>query len=400
MTNDGARLRVALVAGTLAQGGAEKQLVFTARALLEAGADVRVFSLTRGELHESALRALGVEPVWVGRFGNPALRTVALARALHSFRPHIVQSAHFYTNLYACLVAPLFGAISIGTVRSDVEFEMRTNGRWGTHLLRAPAALILNSHAALRNALALGIPAERMHVLPNAIDLDEFDERALVGAAAVGAAAVGAGQPPSTPGETEPERGGIVVIGVGSFIRAKRFDLFLRALAHARASGAPLRGVLVGDGPERVALEALAGELGLLPDAVSFAGRRNDVPALLSRASVYLLSSEHEGFPNVLLEAMAARLPVVATPAGDAAVVVDDGATGFVVPHGDVEAMAARLGELAMSSELRARLGEAGRRRVETSYTCDAMRLRVAALHRAVATRLGNRRSLAVLGSV
>jgi glycosyltransferase involved in cell wall biosynthesis len=375
---------VALVAGTLAQGGAEKQLVYMVRALQEAGAHVRVYSLTRGELHEEALRALGAEPVWIGRFGNPALRTVALAFALRSFRPHIVQSAHFYTNLYVWLVAPLFGAISIGTVRSDVNHEMRTNGRWGSLLLRAPAALILNSHAARRNALALGVPGESMHVLPNAIDLDDFDRRALTECEVM---------PESASGES-------VVIGVGSFVRAKRFDRFLHALALARAAGAPVRGVLVGDGPERGALEALARELGLLPDALAFAGRRNDVPALLRRASVYLLSSEHEGFPNVLLEAMTARLPVIATTAGDAGVVVEDGVTGYVVSPDDVPAMAAYLVELAASPERRARLGDAGRRRVESSYTCAALRARVSASHRAIATRLGNRRSLAVLESV
>jgi glycosyltransferase involved in cell wall biosynthesis len=389
VTAGGARLRVALVAGTLAQGGAEKQLVYTVRALREEGADVRVYSLTRGEFHEPALRALGVDPVWIGRFGNPALRTTALAFALRSFRPHIVQSSHFYTNLYVWLVAPLFGAISIGTVRSDVEHEMRTNGRWGKLLLRTPAALILNSHAAQRNALALAIPADSMHVLPNAIDLDDFDARASSGAKAGDRDQ----QPPVAVEES-------VVIGVGSLVTAKRFDRFIRALALARAAGSSVRGVIVGDGPERAALETLAQELGLLPGALSFAGRRDDVPALLSRAQIYLLSSEHEGFPNVLLEAMAARLPVVTTPAGDAGIVVEDGSTGFVVAMHDVETMAARLAELAASPELRERMGKAGRRRVEVSYTCGAMRARIAVLHRAIATRLGNRRSLAALESV
>lgn len=375
------RPRIALVAGTLAQGGAEKQLVYMARELREAGAEVRVFSLTRGEFHEPALRALGVGPVWVGRFGSPVLRTAALALALRDFRPHIVQAAHFYTNLYVRLVAPLYGAISIGTVRSDVEHELRTNGRWGRWLLRAPSALIVNSEAARRNAIALGIPAESLELLPNAIDLGAFDEHAQV-------------EPVSELKGDVP-----VVIGVGSFVRAKRFDRFLRALALARAGGAPLRGVLVGDGPEREALEELAGGLGLLPDALWFAGRRGDVPALLSRADIYLLTSEHEGFPNVLLEAMAARLPVVTTPAGDSGVIVEDGATGFVVPDDDVQAMAGRLAELARSAELRGELGARGRRRVEGCYTCRVLRERITASHRAIAERLRHRRSLAAMAS-
>jgi len=375
------RPRVAIVAGTLAQGGAEKQLVYMVRVLLESGADVRVYSLTRDELHEEALRAMGAAPVWVGRYGNPVARTCALAAALRDFRPHILQSAHFYTNLYVALVAPLYGAVGIGTVRSDVEHEMRTNGRWGRWLLRAPSALILNSEAARRNALALGIAPGKLHVLPNAIDLDAFDRRALGGHA------------PELDGASP------IAIGVGSFVPAKRFDRFLRAIAHARSSGSDVRGVLVGDGPERGALEALAGELGLLPDAVWFAGRRNDVPALLSRAHIYALTSGHEGFPNVLLEAMAARLPVVAMPAGDADVIVQDGVTGCIIPSDDERALAMRLVELAGAPELRARLGAAGRARVEANYGCGVMRGRLVAIHRAIAERLRNRRSLAALAN-
>ena len=373
------RLRVALVAGTLAQGGAEKQLVYLVEALRSAGAEVRLFSLTRGEFFEPALRAMGEEPVWVGRFGSPAARIGALAMALRGFDPHIVQASHFYVNLYVRAVAPLYGAIGIGAVRNDVAHEVQANGRWGQWLLRAPSALIMNSHAARRNAIAFGIGEEKLHVLPNAIDLRDFDERACAGPV------------------VEPGRGELLVVSVGTLARRKRFDRFLRALALARAGGAAVRGVLVGDGPERGALEALASELGLLPDGVSFAGRRNEVPALLRSAHIYMLTSEHEGFPNVLLEAMAARLPVVTTPAGDAGVIVEDRATGFVVPHDDVAAMAARLIELAASPELRLQLGAAGRARVESSYTCGVLPARVRAVHRAIAEQLGHRRTLAVL---
>lgn len=378
------RLRVAILAGTLARGGAEKQLVYLVEALQTAGAQLRVLSLTRGEFFEPALRALGVEPVYVGRFGNPMLRTAAIAAALRDFRPHIVQAAHFYVNLYVGLVAPLLGAIGIGTARSDVVHEVEANRSWGRWLLRMPSALVVNSHAARRNAVALGIPSASIHVVPNAIDLAAFDELAAQGPAGGG----GAGS--SSMSES-------IVVGVGSLVPAKRFDRFLEAVALARARGAALRAVLAGDGPERGRLESLARELGLLPHGVCFAGQRSDIPALLRGASIHLLTSEHEGFPNVLLEAMAACLPIVTTPAGDAAVIVEDGVAGFVVPEGDVEAMAARITELAASSELRQRFGAAGRRRVETDFTCSVLPQRVTLVHRAIAERLGHRRSLAVL---
>lgn len=378
---DVARARIALLAGTLGQGGAEKQLTYIVRALCESGVEVAVFSLTRGEHFESRLRELGIEPIWIGRHGSPAARLGALASALRRFRPHVLQAAHFYVNLYVRLIAPVVGAMDIGAVRNDVDHEVRANGRWGPWLLRSPSALIMNSYAARQNAMDFGIPERKLHVLPNVIDLHDFDAHA-------------ASLPDAAASERE-----TVVISVGTLATRKRFDRFLRSIAIARANGAQLRGILVGDGPERDALESLAGDLGLLPDAVNFAGRRNDIPELLRSADIYLSTSGHEGFPNVLLEAMAARLPVVATPAGDAGVIAEEGRTGFVVPHDDIEAMAARLALLASSRELRLEFGAAGRAKVESSYTCEALPGRIMAIHRAIAEQLGHRRGLEALPS-
>ena len=386
---------MAIVAGTLAPGGAEKQLLYLVRALRAMGARVTVCSLTRGEFYEPALRELGVEPVWIGRYQSPAARTLALAAALRDVRPHIVQSAHFYTNLYVSLVAPLYGAISIGTARSDVIHEVDANGRWGRWLLRLPDSLIVNSQAARRNAIAYGRSGDDVHVLSNVIDLAAFDQLAARRSAPAGA-------PPRPDGVGD--RGGegdgdgkrearaaVLVVGVGTFVRAKRFDRFLRALARARSLGAPVRGVLAGDGPEHAALERLALELGLLPDAIDFVGRRTDIPALLRESQIFALTSEHEGFPNVLLEAMAAGLPIVTMPAGDAGVVVEDGVTGFVVPAGDIDAMAAKLVALSKSGTLRSLLGEAGRRSVEMRYAADGFAGRLGASYRAIALRRGPR---------
>jgi glycosyltransferase involved in cell wall biosynthesis len=155
---------------------------------------------------------------------------------------------------------------------------------------------------------------------------------------------------------------------VGRLIPEKRIDRFLRALALARAQAPQLRGAIVGDGPERLSLETLARGSGLLPEGVRFLGARSDVTRLLKGADVLVLSSDSEGFPNVLLEAMAARTPVVTTPAGDAARVVVDGETGWVVPFEDEGAMAARLIEAARDPSRARRFGEAGRRRAAERY--------------------------------
>src|SRR5205085_157391 len=148
-------------------------------------------------------------------------------------------------------------------------------------------------------------------------------------------------------------------------VPVKRFDRFLDAVALARRAAPGLKALLVGEGPDRDALERHAAALGLFPDHLAFLGRRGDVPRLLRQADVLVLTSDYEGCPNVVLEAMAAGVPVVTTPAGDAGRVVQDGVTGFVTPFDDTEGLAARLVRLCNAPDLRARLGQAARRRAE-----------------------------------
>src|SRR5690606_29768369 len=129
-----------------------------------------------------------------------------------------------------------------------------------------------------------------------------------------------------------------------------------------------MSGLLAGTGPERERLEAQAGRLALDPAALRMPGHLPDITAELGRDAILVLTSDHEGLPNVLLEAMAAGLPVVTTPAGDAASVIRDGETGYVVGFDDEEALVARLLELARSPSLRRKFGEAGRRRAASEF--------------------------------
>ena len=363
MTVHHARLRVAFVAGSLGQGGAEKQLVYMVQALLRCDVDVRVYALTRGEHHEAALRALGVDVEWIGAHRGPPRRVLALVRALRRHRPHIVQSAHFFTNLYVALAARAVGAFSIGAVRNDGVHDVSANGIWGPWLLRLPSLLLTNSEAA-RNALHhRGISGRRLAVLPNVIDAATLPVHVPHGGA------------------------GCLVIGVARLARRKRLDRWLHVIAAARRIDPRIRGLLVGRGPEQGRLEAQAAALGLLPHGVRFSGARDDVPQLLADADVLLLTSAHEGFPNVVLEAMAAGLPVVTAPAGDAGVVVVHGVTGYVVEGDNTRAMALRLVTLAHDAALAARFGAAGRERALTVYGLNGLGDRLLELYATAARR-------------
>src|SRR5262249_41673946 len=158
-------------------------------------------------------------------------------------------------------------------------------------------------------------------------------------------------------------------------------------LASARSRQPDLRGRIIGEGPERAKLTELAGRLGLLPDGVEFLGERDDVPALLREADMLVLTSDDEGVPNVVLEAMAAGLPVVATPAGDTPDIVEDGVTGLIVPIGDASAIADRIVALSASPQRCRQLGQAGRERVARRYRVDGLAERLIDIYRSIAAR-------------
>jgi glycosyltransferase involved in cell wall biosynthesis len=154
------------------------------------------------------------------------------------------------------------------------------------------------------------------------------------------------------------ERGfaGPVIGAIGRLDRQKGFDVLLRALAELPGTGL----VLVGDGPERDPLQRLAGELDLA-GRVEFQGWHEDARRQLTGFDVFVLPSRFEGFPLAIIEAMLARLPVVATPVGSVPESVLDGVTGRLVAPEDPGALALALRQLLADAGLRERMGAAGR---------------------------------------
>jgi glycosyltransferase involved in cell wall biosynthesis len=375
MTRD-VPIRIALVAGTLGRGGAEKQLVLMARSLRAAGADARVYCLTRGEAYEAELRGSGIPVEPIGGGSLPAARLLALTVVLRRFRPHVVQSCHTFVNLYAAISARAIGAIGIGALRSTLGHARRANGAWTPLLLSAPAALIVNSDSAAEE-VAQGARRRRrpVFVVANAIEV-----------------------PRSLPERPTPSGGPVCVAFVGRLIPVKRLDLFLQAVALARGEVPGLVAVVAGDGPELPRMRALAADLGLPPSAVTFLGSVDTVDDLLRTVDLLVLSSDEEGCPNVVLEAMSAALPVVATQAGDLGDAVQDGRTGFVVPVNDAVALAGRIVELAKSPSLRRRLGGAAYERARDVYGARPLAGRLLAIYRELAERMHHQRTALALG--
>jgi glycosyltransferase involved in cell wall biosynthesis len=141
--------------------------------------------------------------------------------------------------------------------------------------------------------------------------------------------------------------------------------------------------LLAGDGPLRRAVEAriaLGGQAG----RVQLLGPRDDIPALLRAADIFVLSSRWEGLPLAVVEAMMAGLPVVATAVGGIPETVLHGETGLLVPPGDAHALASALHRLLQDADLRRRMGEAGRQRAMAWFTQQRMVDATIALYRQI----------------
>jgi glycosyltransferase involved in cell wall biosynthesis len=163
-----------------------------------------------------------------------------------------------------------------------------------------------------------------------------------------------------------PTRAPVTLVSVGRLRPPKDFTTLVRAVAALDPGSARLR--IAGDGPDRTSLAAEIAGLGL-DGSVELLGTRSDVDELLAGADLFVLSSESEGLPMSVLEAMAAGLPVVASAVGGVPELVRDGETGTLVPPHDSAALAGAIRRLVADPALRDRLGEAGRVRAAREFS-------------------------------
>lgn len=359
-------LRVDFIAGTLAVGGAERQLYYMAKVLSGAGARIRVLSLTSGETYEKDIDKLGVPIIYVGRFPSRIIRLYNIICELKKDPPEIIHSVHFYTNLYAAIAARMVGAKEIGTIRSNLFYEVKGLSFFGKLSLIFPRFLIANSRKAIENASSFGVRAESICLLENIVDTELFQ-----------------------PVYTKTKFSGISestvrIIYVGRFEKYKRIDIFLQVLSEVYRLNPHTHGMIVGDGPLRKSLEDLSMELHLGPDVVKFTGIVDDMPSAYQQADILVLTSEFEGMPNVVLEAMACGLPVVATDVGAVPDIVSHGITGDIVPVGDTNGLIKYVLGLVQSATLRQDMGSRARTLAEERFSLKTLQQKLFLLYASV----------------
>ncbi len=205
----------------------------------------------------------------------------------------------------------------------------------------------------LEKCLASGVPARNCVLLENGIDGEDYSRRHRVAEAQ------------AQLGFTNP---GLVIGAVGRLAPEKGFDLLIGACHTLIAGGQDITLVIVGEGGERANLVSLARKLGIA-DRIHLVGWQADVRRYFEAMDIFCLSSHREGLPNVVLEAMALEVPVVATRVNGVPRLVQHGQNGLLVEPGDPQTLTAALGTLLTDSSLRDRFRTMGRRTVETKYS-------------------------------
>ncbi|MCI0336625.1 MAG: glycosyltransferase [Acidobacteria bacterium] len=359
--SDLSQVNIAFLAGTLGQGGSERQLFYLLRALKQNGARSRLYCLTRGEFWEETIRDLGIPVIWIGQHPSRFLRLARLINEIRTDRPAIIQSQHIYTNIYVVAAARALGLREIGALRNDIIMSPRSVGRiMGKLSLHLPRIVAVNSQAAISKATRMGMPASQIRLLRNVVDTDHF-----------------------TPAPRA-EDGTKMIAAIGRLVRQKRFDRMLSIIARVRVqSRYPVRAMIVGDGPLRSQLEEQAAELGL-SDAIEFKGTVTDIRVIYRAADALLLTSDWEGSPNVVLEAMACGLPVVATGVGDVPEIILEGETGFLARPEDDEKLVAGLLELLHNPPLKIELGRRAREHVVAEHSPQQLPHRLQNFYEAV----------------
>lgn len=350
--------------------GGERQVLLLADALHRAG-HRSIVAARPGEPLAKRLEERGVPVIPCA----PAfeLDPVAALRLRRFIRREGIQIVHTHTaHAHALAALAAHGTSARIIVSRRVDFLPRRNPVTTWKYTRADAIIAVSS-AVAKALFSAGIPPERVHVVPDGIDLANSGN----GASRAAAAALGVV-------EDAP-----LVVMAAALVPHKDPVTFIRAIGEARKHVPRLHALLMGEGVLRRDVEAEIDRLGLR-ETVRLTGYVPDAGEVFDAADVVALSSQQEGLGTVILDAMSRGVPVVVTRAGGIPEIVEDGRNGFVVPIGDAEMFGKQLARLLTDPDLARQMGLNARKRA-ADFSIDKTVAGTLAVYRAV---LGSKRTV------
>jgi glycosyltransferase involved in cell wall biosynthesis len=366
-----ARIRVLLLTDEMEVGGTQRQIAYLARALDRSRFDPAVAYFRNRSFLVEELERAGVPVTELPKRGRIDPRFVRrLVAYLREGRFDVMHCFAFTGELWGTvgrrLLAPSSRPALVTSVRNKYDWYSGLQWRLKRWASLQSCRIVANSRIGGEHAREMmSLPPGSIEVVYNGV-----------------ADAPGADAPPARPGEP------VTALFVGRLVEQKNVPVLLRAMARLRDAGVPLRLRIAGDGPLREACAGQVAELGL-SGLVDLMGERPDARALMASSDFVVLPSLREGLSNVILEAMSAGRPVIASAVGGSVELVEQGTTGLLFPSGDDAALARAMGELAADAALREALGAAGRRRAVERFSVDAMARSMEAIYSACAQQRG-----------
>lgn len=355
------RITVLHLVGRLHVGGAERQLVALAPLFDPERFRVIVATMQPGGELEEQLREAGVELRCLNFRMRHFLPAVGRLRSL--LRQEEVGILH--THMY---YASWYGRIA--GLRAGVPVMITTDH--GHDPWKKPWHVAFERYALKRTALRIAVsqdvaevlrarekvPEDKLRVIPNGVDVQRFQ--------------IGQAERDSVRSDLGMADETLLVGTVGRLVKPKALHVLIEAAARLLGTIPETRLLIVGEGPLRGELERHASGLGI-GKQVFFAGARSDIPAVLAAMDVFVLSSQREGLPVALLEAMAAGKPIVATRVGGIPEAVTDRREALLVSPDDPNALAAGIGELARRPDLAAALGRRAAEKAAGEFSIAAV---------------------------
>lgn len=373
-------LKILIITGQLGMGGTERQLFHLLHGIHDGRFVFKIvnFSAGGGYYWQEQLHQLGI-PIVEIKDARSAHRIWLLRRLAKAWRADVIFSANFFMNGYAAATAKLTAAAAVGSLRNSPNKAHvgHLPLYWRLLCTYGVDELVCNSQVTANDLCGQYRMLSRVRVIPNGVNVP--DEAAINTWRASSKAVLS---------WREPE---LIVGFVGFLGPQKNVQLLIRAFGELAGQFTTGRLVIVGDGPARTELETLVAALAL-QKRVQFLGRYPLAEQLMPAFDTLCLPSDYEGMPNVLLEAGAVGLPVVASRVAGIPEVVLDGETGILFPAGDLNALIECLRKILSDSRTRCIMGNAARKRMQDEYSVELLVARYSSLFESLSEKAHNSR--------
>ncbi len=352
--------RILQILPDLTVGGAERMVVDLVAHLIRSGLEVAVVSMYDSAQTNLAaeLEAVGAPVFYLGkRLGFDPRQFGRIGRVLKRFRPHLVHT-HRYALSYAWPSLHRQHLPCVHTVHSLAEREVRPLHQFIFRKAYRGGVVPVAISKEVADSLARVYGLTNLPLILNGIEVQKYRQDKTVRF--------------SWRRQNQVSTESVVCVAVGRLVPAKNHALLLRAFREVADAVPAAQLLIAGDGMLRRELEELSRALGLT-GRVRLLGERSDIPELLAAADLFVLSSNWEGHPLSVMEALSAGLPVVATAVGGVPEQVDEGVTGLLVPPDDCPALSQALLRLLNDSALRTEMGQHAQQQAGDRFSLTAM---------------------------